>query len=488
MSQTEAKRSNESELYDILSNDRKRLPDFLEKMGDYHMLVDLIKKIEAKYPAEPDVWKQLMLGKKGGVANAKKALYELPTKELLHVITVLLLIFEIKQVDELACGQGLLSLMLQRSFRKEGTAIRINASDSLTWVQTSDSSTYPELKIAKKSMYDYYNEIDGSRASRFFQDKRAVIVSWLYNTFEEEFLDLLREGSTYLYIMIGEGIGKSCLSTNAQYKIAQLGYKTIQLPVLQLCYNDYFLANKFHSDETCRSMVTLYLNPHCSYTTESLINACGMTNFAVRVPDCLSEKEIIQDLCVDKLMPIWVYKLDDEKMKTACRVTNLVYKYRSIFQNARIPDYITDIDELRFWVGKKILKKYPMNIADNATLKTYMNIIKDLHGNLAKYKEEKKLPAYITDEEKAEQYFWLDYSTSADDKAWKLTLTAFNAKFESVYGIHTLRSGDSASLFNALFGSMGASASGFGGAGGAGFGSSSSAGFGNTFGGLNYTI
>lgn len=436
----ETKRSPDEELQDILMGDRKRLPDFLEKHGDYSNLVDLVKKIEAKNPTEPDIWKKLMMGKKtlpgqDITANLKRALYEMPTKELLHVINFLLLIFNIKEVNELAAGQGLLTTLLQRKFKTDGIDIKISASDSLTWTQTSDTTTYQETKIQRQSIYDFTNELYDTRRLRFA--KKAVIISWIYKTFEEELLDLMREKSTNLYIIIGEGIGKSCMSAMTHYKIAQLGYKIIRLPVLQMCYNDYFLANEVHSEDTCRSQVTLITNPNCTFTSDELINFCGISNFAPKFSENLTEKEVIQDLCVDNIIPRWISKLDETKMKKACVTVSLVHKYRHIFPEAKVPDWVLNQRELTFWISKKILKKFPVLITDNTTLNTYMNLLENLRNNLSKYKTEGKLPVWIRTEELAEQYFWIDFSTPDTDKTWKDSEAGFNEKFTLLYGNHT---------------------------------------------------
>jgi hypothetical protein len=141
--------SNWKELYNILVSDREQLADFINKYGTYDNLKSLIIDIE-KYGNNDKnfTFNEILLGYRGYEYNKQKAIYELPTLELIKFIDNLCQLLNINKVEELIAGQGLLSKLLSVN-----TNLIVNATDGYKCIQTSNTNKY--YNVNKKLIIEY---------------------------------------------------------------------------------------------------------------------------------------------------------------------------------------------------------------------------------------------------------------------------------------------------------------------------------------------
>jgi len=66
-------------------------------------------------------------------------------------------------------------------------------------------------------------------------------------------------------------------------------------------------------------------------------------------------------------------------------------------------------------------RKFPLLINDTNNLIKYKTLITNLDKKnyILVYQFQKQLPLWIFTKEIAEMYFWVDFSTNANDKGWK---------------------------------------------------------------------
>ena len=401
------------ELCRILKYDREKLPEFLKNNCNYDYLKNLLMNLELQDNNISD----LFLGKKGYESNKQQAIYELPTEELLIILKCICDCLNIKTIEEMGAGQGLLSNMLRHHL---DNSYNVVATDGAKWIETSNTKKY--YNITSKLFLEYcldnvnYNE-------------KLLIVSWIAKEDILDFLKLLEIKKPMNVVIIGCPFYK--------YNTEQLGYTVTGIPVKQLCFNDYYKDNKYFPTDSCRSSILLLTR-----NTQDIINNV-LLNIKLKHDQCLCkkmklipDKVIIQDIiknCMKKENKYLIDYLDNaDKFKKISR-----YLVKIMRDEINDPIYLKKYREFIFWIRKTIEFKYPKNITTREKFKEYLKLLKILgeENGLNKLKEIGIIPGWVNDTTTAEKFIWLDYSY--DLKAWKKSEGSFNASFNQVYSLHS---------------------------------------------------
>lgn len=173
------------------------------KNNSYNVLKNLITKIY-RFNYNPSI----IISKQGGF-------YELPTKELCHVLNTL---FSNYRLIEVGAGRGLLSYVLKNNYPEW----KIICTDK---IENTHTIAVP------------FKEIAGKFAPF---DNTVIVISWLHAKYEEEFIDMIKDTMPKYIVVIGETgddpIYGSCQTANFSSKLAILGYIFKQLlPIKQIC-------------------------------------------------------------------------------------------------------------------------------------------------------------------------------------------------------------------------------------------------------------
>lgn len=405
------------ELFEILKYKRYKLVNFIKEHGDYEILKLLLIKIENKYTDEYEkhnVIRSLFLGNIGYKFNAQNAFYELPTKNLLVFIQKLCELLDIKDIEEIMSGTGLLSKCLS-----ETTDLNIVCTDGNRWHDTYSENRFYDVE---KKYIEEYNYSDPNK---------LFIMSWPYLT-NENVLNFFNKVEPTICIILIERENKFIKLLNENLKE---NYKILNIPVKQLCYKDYFKINKYFPEDSCRSTVYLYYNNQNTsmnniLSIENLKNNIGLNNFASQINNNLDKKMYIQDLIADKIIPSWILELDENKFNKAIYIIGFFLSKHII-----IPKFINTLKKLIFYYNRKKDKKFPTFFdQDEKKFEDYYELINILFSNdgFEKIKNMSFLPIWINTLELADQYLFLDYSTSIKNKKWKLSELSFRNQYRAL--------------------------------------------------------
>lgn len=405
------------ELYKIFKYDREKLVDFLKSNCSYDYLKDLLLDIQNHAKEDSiNIIKELFLGRIGFETNKQKAIYELPTNELLTIIKFICEFINIKNIEELAAGQGLLSHMLKHKLGNSEEYV-VNASDGNRWIETSSTSKYYPVENKLVLQYCLDNNYD-------FSDK-LLIISWLPSNDINDFIKLIEIKKPKYILLIGNNF--SHVHQLFRNKLSTNDYRQACIPVKQMSYQNN------------SSIVFATNNSDFDFTSLLL-------NIKLKYDNCLCKKRIkrtckgvVQDVVVNKVGNKFKYLYEDlndqEKVNKIAIALNYILK-----KNITIPKYLNTTNEFLFWLHKEKHKKFPINIKDRNKFKEYYSIYNKINsqGGLGELIEKGVIPGWVQTIETAEKFLWLDFSTN--DKKWKMSLAEFRTKFSSIQmrnGINT---------------------------------------------------
>ena len=402
------------ELYRILKTDRSKLPEFLKLNCKYDYLKQLLLEIEID---NPDKLKSLFLGSVGFEINKQKALYELPTEELLIIIKYICEFLNIKHIEEFCAGQGLLAHMLHYYLDDDYT---VNASDGYRWIETVHPDRY--YNVTKKLLLSYCQDDIN------FDDK-LIVISWVPDKDIADLHKILELKNPRNLVIIGYPNDHHMY--HLREKLRNLGYSGAQIPTKQLCYRDYFNKNKYWPSESCVSSL-LFITRNNNELDKLLLNIKLRHNECLsKKVELISDKFILQDIIVNHIGNYYLIdSIDNEqRFKKLYKYCLRIMKKPTIV----IPTFLEKYKEFIFWSIKCIKDKYPLKIENREKFLEYMNLINilDSDDGLIQLKESGHISEWIGNYDDAEKYIWLDFSHKS--KKWKENYNSFLLMFGTVY-------------------------------------------------------
>lgn len=259
----------------------KNLPDFLIKTN-HKELVKLIRIYEEKN--DENGIRSLL--KNSSMENNYNISYELPTKELIESLGILLKELKIKKIKEFAAGSGLFSAIMKKYLGKDVKYISSEpyGNKDLSWYynlyKNYNGKSPFDVNILDEDFSDYLGE-------------KNIIICWLHSMCEDGVIDMLKTGNVENFIHIGEGIGRSCFSDEFVEEAEKLGYNLIKIPVLSVCQTDYYNKDKYREliekkeDKCmCRSEISLFSKSVSSLPIKKLFaNRLGLNIQPLTFPE-----------------------------------------------------------------------------------------------------------------------------------------------------------------------------------------------------------
>lgn len=409
------------ELYKILKNNRDKLPEYLKSNCSYdHLKTQLLnteKYYETKNKDCKAIIKNLFLGNIGQESNKQKAIYELPTNELLTILKYIIQFVQINEIEEVCAGLGLLSHMLKYTL---GDNYTITASDGNRWIETSSEHKY--YNVPNKLLLNYCRSV-------YSLENKFLIVSWPPIHEINDFLELVETKKPKYFIVIdNKNNYKLC---NVLYsRLEMIDYKMISIQVKQLCYKDYFHYNELATNISNSNVF------FCTRDTDLNINNM-LLNIKFKYNDCLvqekiqmSDKIIIQTLInnyVGKKYLLHQMAIDNNSIKEITE--SMLYITNKKIQ---VPDYIQTYPEYVFWYNKLKHNKYPLNLNNRKKFKEYKKLSEQMSNinDFITLKEKGILPSWVSSNLIAQQVLWLEYSTP--NKIWKTSYEKFCGEFNNI--------------------------------------------------------
>lgn len=226
------------ELFDLVSCQRDKLPDFLREYGHQDYLKKMVLTVEQSdqkiygYPKhifksyftniDKNIYVDYIIRTHHTIDQISDMgiSYELPTIELCHVLTDIITYAGTAKLREVGAGTGLLSKML-------GFHLTIP-------IKTTD----------KYGGRGYVNVIAETFEKTILEQNEDIIISWLHPSVEELFLKMIENNQPNNIWHIGQLAGKKCFSYNFITRMNKLGYGYMPINAKQFSHIDYFIEEK----------------------------------------------------------------------------------------------------------------------------------------------------------------------------------------------------------------------------------------------------
>lgn len=415
--------------FDIMTTKRNELPVFLEKHGNYDMLVKICRELEKKHGR--NIIEKMLLGTVGYESNKQRAIYVLPTIELLQFLYSLIIILNINLVEEITAGQGLLSCMLNNYIISKNTigfhTINVVATDTNKWLESSGPKYYPvELKLLDQFEHNY--------------NKKMCIMIWPDN--------LTINNSTFGLFMATYApecfilIGKYDLYKSALDIINRCRYNIKEFNIKHISHCDYFEHNIDSALDVTQSSIyvcTKEINSHnISMTTiNNVLEDILMVSTNIYSMPANTEQHKLYNYVHNKIFPTWILGLDNDK------IINFMKKIRE-FPCGNIVrcdmleccrDVIQSYDEFIYYINCMV-PRVPIfkNHTKFLEFRTLMDKLHMVNG-LATLVNEGIIPEWITRMEDAEVCLCLDYDKNIDRKKWKTNPRKFMEECRNYFDV-----------------------------------------------------
>lgn len=396
-----------TDLLSIFETNRNALSDFLKNNCKYDYLKQLFSEIE--HDKGHDIIQKLFLGTHGMEVNKQKAIYELPTDELLTIIKFICETINVYKIEEFAAGMGLLSCMLRHKLDHNYS---IQASDGKRWIETANSAKY--YPVSGRLFLDYY--FDNS----FIWNDKVMIISWAPSNELNDLFKLLETKRPKYLIAIGNVLNKEIYDTIFS-NLTQNHYNHVIIPVKQICYKDHMF-----NDYSKSTLLFATLDDNINITKMLL-------EIKVKFPNHLMPKhqttdiDILTDIIIDRFHN-YTFLLNNLQSTNRRKKIAEIIEY-CLKQKKQVPNYFTSLDEFTFWYEKTLQRQFPLLINDYKKFCEYRQYINKINSDngLVELKTDNILPDWITDIRTAEQFIWLDFSTTF--KKWKSNMNAFTMEF-----------------------------------------------------------
>lgn len=223
----------------VFLEQRKLIPTLLLQKNNYEYLVSQLQNFENQNGSLNE-----------GIYNTQRPIvkefsfYELPTQELLTTITKICKFFKTDNVLEVGAGSALFSHMINSL----NNGLSFNPSDPVSYEFHDFQGNYmPVKKLA-------FNDIN---------EKDPIFISWLYDLYQTDFLNMIRRNRPKFIIHVGHGPGGYCYNENFLPNLKQIGYNYQLFPVKMLSKLDYFKDDQIRKNKTfpySRSCLTLLVD------------------------------------------------------------------------------------------------------------------------------------------------------------------------------------------------------------------------------------
>lgn len=406
-------------LYKTLLNDRENFINILSNINEYNNLKNTIKKITDTYIYTNDLWHNLCVGKNGNNNNKYSAFYEIPTSQLIDSLSIIFQIYNIKKIDEVGAGMGLLTALLQIKFNNDNYNAKVLASDDFSLEHTSIPLDF--TRIIRKDVSDIILQHNQN-----LDPPESIITSWPKCKNQINQLDnLIKSNYLKIIVIIDEITEKE--NWLAIFK-KNPNYNVFDLPIYQYSFLDSHQNNKIDG---------LYSRSHTFVLIRNDLNNVDLRK--ILSPYLYESKEInpfritFLDLAIVKNIPFWICELNSDNDINIIKNILKSIQIKSSFLFKGIPLWIPNLDLLIFWYTRMLIKTFPIKIKTEEKLIEYYNIVIDMSDEkIIKLKEDNILPQWIS-KNYVDKYVWLMYSVLDDDTRWKNNLIEFKRKFTRVY-------------------------------------------------------
>ena len=221
----------------IFKDDRSKILDYLRNgdNGSYSNLKSLLIQFE-KMDLFPEhyIFNLTLRDDKRGYG-----FYEFPTNELCSSLASIFKYLNIKKLNEVAAGSGLLTARL-----RDFTDVQISPSDSKLFCTSCNLKTFIEVHKIN------FRKINNSH---------TILISWLHADCENEFIEMINKNKPLHILHLGDTAGGCCYSDDFLTEMKKSGYNHFIVPLKMISKADYFTYDKIRPKQGDSSRTALTL-------------------------------------------------------------------------------------------------------------------------------------------------------------------------------------------------------------------------------------
>ncbi len=413
-----------------LINNREKIVDKLEQNYSYDHLINIFSEINSEkdmtikiLPMEKILYR-IMTGQFDASRYSRSSIDWIPSEELVEAIILIAKKYDIKHIEELYSGLGLLSALLA----KKESEIIITAADTFNNSNTCDKlNLYP---IAKRNAtdYKYYPLLNESYPdmviSTYFPDTSSnseniffsEISKLIYDMNHKIIMIILPNTFTMFYELLYYASMSDMYDIQTHHIKAVSKYHYVT-DLLKKYYKSSMIAHiLIRSDvlsiniEKTNSLLSQAIIP-----TKNIDTQCSL-------------KKILQ-CCYDSLSPKFVkniYRTFDHHGANNEKITVLTDCLISI-KKINTPQYIYDMDELLFWI--ELVRQGLYFLFDRREdFFNFYTITKSMESS--EIRRNNNFPYWIKTIDKIYAYLYLGIVSSKQE--WRKNLYIFNSEFNKI--------------------------------------------------------
>ncbi|XWV25666.1 putative ORFan [Tupanvirus deep ocean] len=415
-----------------LINNRERIVDKLFQNYGYEYLHKILSEINnendptIKIIPNNKILYRILTGNYEASRYDKSSIDWIPTQEIVDSILALADHFNIKYIEEIYTGMGILSGLLLKKQNK----IQVTAADTFDNISTCNKlDIFP---IAKRGVsdYKYYNQLNQPYPDMIISTHFVENSLKPNFTFVDNILDLI---SSYNHKIIMLFLPNTCtlfydnfyyLETTGKYKVYNYHVKAFD--------KYYYLANLMKDYYKSSILVHILVRGdiiHDSNTIESLFSP-AIIPVSVIDKHCVFYKWLVS-LYKDvspKLIKRIIETYDVQKqLHNHTEIKNVIQNFISI-KDFNIPEYIYDIDEFLFW-SKCILKNLFFVFENRYQFFCFYTTAQSIKNS--EIRQNINFPSWVRTLDNMYIYIYLEIIKNSSNDRWKIYEVDFGLTFLS---------------------------------------------------------
>jgi hypothetical protein len=154
----------------------------------------------------------------------------------------------------------------------------LDFSDHKITIESSDSHS-KEFSTCTLSTYSKVNQ----ESFKDIKSKDAVVISWLHENYQQEFLLMIKRNQPPYVFHLGEADG-ACYTDEFPNKMKEMGYNMMLIPCLSLAHMDYFTYDGIRPKDkpSARSCISFFYREDLK--EEEILEVCGKKNLGLYMP------------------------------------------------------------------------------------------------------------------------------------------------------------------------------------------------------------
>lgn len=418
------------QFYTVLINKREKLDEFLGNIKlNHNILYRMFQNIMKNNKVTVS---ELLLGLVGPEYNKQKAVYEIPTYEVMILILAIIKYFKIEMMEELMAGSGLFSSLFNKFNKYHNNKLDIIATDGFCQLETIASNLY--YPVEKKYILEYLLD------DKIEQYNKIYISLWpAINCQKIYFTEFINKIKPQYFILIGQ---KDIYDDYFNEFMVQ-GYKMITFTTYQLCYKDS-VSNDNNLDDIYHSTMSLFIKDNEKNNQELTNDIMDVVKTLTSLNIFRSSEQKINDKYLLKYFTEQHY-IPSEMINniTELEIKELIkylYEYTASTRKELIPYYLTNMSEFRFWYRLVLDNKIPHLLKTYDKFKEFKDLYENIEiqpfipSHILELKNNNIIPEWVNNKQEALKCLLLDYSTN--DKIWKQSRGHMNNYYNQIFNIN----------------------------------------------------